>query len=549
MQEQSMFYIGELIFACAILFVVLFTAWVKKQNDIKLNTFIKNSFGSIPQNNKNGIASIQSYYNYCISNLPVENAKIIDATTQKDLNYIDVYLRINNCYTSVGEEYLYNLLLQLKEEEELNKAEKLIQTFNDDDFRAQVSRILLKTGKSNNNGLAFMLFNAKTSKLKYAFLYKILAILPIVLFVVSAFLGWGAVLFGVLICIANTFIYNALMYKVESNLESLQYFYSVLYGIKKLAKLPKINELFTNIKSICIKFKYLGGFISGKARSGFGEFEALTMLIKMFFLIDLIKYNHTIKVIEKNIADFRQIYKVMGEIDSAISVLSFRKSLKFYCSPTFTEDLKLEFSEIYHPLIKNPVTNSGSFDKGCIITGSNASGKSTFIKAMAINIILGQTINTCCAKSFCMPRSYIATSMALRDDVISGDSYYVAEIKSLKRLINHCKSSRCICFIDEILKGTNTKERIGASIAVLKSLAKNLVFVATHDTRLATVLGDIYRNIHFCEEIGEGEITFDYKLKEGICTSTNAILLLKHMGFEESIVTEASRLVEVEEGY
>ena len=96
-----------------------------------------------------------------------------------------------------------------------------------------------------------------------------------------------------------------------------------------------------------------------------------------------------------------------------------------------------------------------------LITGSNASGKSTYIKAIAINAILAQTINTVLAEKWMMKPSYIVTSMAIQDNVLDGDSYFIAEIKSLKRIMQLIEEEKpCISFIDEILKGTNTIERI-----------------------------------------------------------------------------------------
>ena len=187
-------------------------------------------------------------------------------------------------------------------------------------------------------------------------------------------------------------------------------------------------------------------------------------------------------------------------------------------------------------------------DRGVLLTGSNASGKSTFLKTVAINAILAQTIHTCLADSYSGGLYRIMSSMALKDDLAGGDSYYIVEIKSLKRILNHSadEANPVLCFVDEVLRGTNTVERIAASTQILKSLAgrKVLCFAATHDIELTHLLENYYNNYHFEEEIKEDDIVFNYQLRKGRATTRNAIKLLGVMGYEESIIKEAEAQAE-----
>jgi DNA mismatch repair ATPase MutS len=284
--------------------------------------------------------------------------------------------------------------------------------------------------------------------------------------------------------------------------------------------------------------------IPGRSRQALAELEALTVIIKAVFLIDLIRYNHTINAMIKNKNELNKLFGIVGETDAAICIASFRQSLKHYCLPGFHEERSIVFDGMYHPLLRKPVTNSGMMGNSSIITGSNASGKSTFIKGLAVNTILAQTLHTCCAERYCLKYSYVATSMALRDNIVSGESYFVAEIKSLKRIVAFTKAQYCTCFIDEILRGTNTRERIAASTAVLKLLHEtgSLCVVASHDVELTEILNGIYNNYHFSEKIIGNEIAFDYHLKDGPSRTTNAIKLLEYMGFDKRIVDEANEL-------
>ena len=111
-------------------------------------------------------------------------------------------------------------------------------------------------------------------------------------------------------------------------------------------------------------------------------------------MLDFIAYNRIVQTLTDHEDEYRNVWERIGELDAAIAVAFYRKSLDTYCHPTFIEDEQLSFENIGHPLISNPITNTSKLGKSTLITGSNASGKSTYIKAVAINAILAQTINT-----------------------------------------------------------------------------------------------------------------------------------------------------------
>ena len=132
--------------------------------------------------------------------------------------------------------------------------------------------------------------------------------------------------------------------------------------------------------------------------------------------------------------------------------------------------------------------------------------------------------------------------MALQDNLQGSESYYIVEIKSLKRILEHAKEELpMLCFIDEVLRGTNTLERIAASSQILKSLVKEnvLCFAATHDLELTQILEQDYSNYHFQEEIRDNDILFNYQLYKGRAVSRNAIKLLQIIGYEKEIIEHA----------
>ncbi|MDE5952169.1 MAG: hypothetical protein K2H12_11375, partial [Acetatifactor sp.] len=137
----------------------------------------------------------------------------------------------------------------------------------------------------------------------------------------------------------------------------------------------------------------------------------------------------------------------------------------------------------------------------------------------------------------------------LKDDISSGESYYIVEIKSLKRILDAMREDSdrpVLCFVDEVLRGTNTVERIAAATQILLSLTGEniLCFAATHDIELTELLSSQYDNYHFEEEIRDGDILFNYTLRMGKANSRNAIRLLEIMGYDPSIIQSAQRQAE-----
>ena len=207
----------------------------------------------------------------------------------------------------------------------------------------------------------------------------------------------------------------------------------------------------------------------------------------------------------------------------------------------------LKAEGICHPLVSEPVANSITADRPVLLTGSNASGKSTFLKTLAVNAILAQTVHTVLADAYEASYFRILSSMALRDDLAKKESYYIVEIRSLKRIMDASEGQYpLLCFVDEVLRGTNTAERIAASSRILRYLAEKhaLVFAATHDLELTSLLNDVYENYHFSEQVRDDIVVFDYRLKPGKANSRNALKLLKMMDYPKEITDSANTAVE-----
>ena len=292
--------------------------------------------------------------------------------------------------------------------------------------------------------------------------------------------------------------------------------------------------------------KQMGRWQARKYQSVTGD---LTGIVQDYLagvtLYDIVAFCHIEKALRKCRKETLQLYEFVGDVDTDIAIASFRKSLTNWCSPMIQKSGSIGREKICHPLMDDGVANSMELRKGAIFTGANASGKSTFMKAVAINVILAQTIHTCVAKNVKMPTIKVMTSMALRDDVVQKESYYMREMKYLKRMLDEIEKGEPVLFvIDEILKGTNTRERLGASKAILSYMAQKpgFLLVATHDLELVKAEEDLYETYYFDSQICGKDIIFPYKMKQGIVVRTNAIDLMEMMDFPKEI-TDKARIV------
>ncbi|MDT0650297.1 MutS-related protein [Autumnicola edwardsiae] len=242
--------------------------------------------------------------------------------------------------------------------------------------------------------------------------------------------------------------------------------------------------------------------------------------------------------------DIKSLFLFIGEIDSAISCASILNSEKNLCNPTFV-DKKEVFSEgLYHPLIKDCTRNNLNLvNKSLLLTGSNMSGKTTFIRTFSVNAILGQTVNICFASKFEIPFFKIYSTIRISDDLINNTSYYLEEVVRIKELIEVSKKDDfCLFVIDELFKGTNTAERLAAGKSILSYLNKknHIVMVSTHDLELTDLLKKKnFELYHFSETIENEKLLFDYKIKPGKPKSGNAIKILDLYDYPKEIIDNA----------
>jgi len=228
-------------------------------------------------------------------------------------------------------------------------------------------------------------------------------------------------------------------------------------------------------------------------------------------------------------------------VDAAIAVSGFLCRYPQHCRPEVVGEQRIEIENGYHPLILKPVKNSIRLEcRSALVTGSNMTGKTTFIKMVAINVVLGNTLGICLADQATLPRSPVRALIRGEQSVEEGKSRYFAEAEVIQGYIAEAATGECGIFIlDEPFSGTNTVERIAIAKAVLRAIGTSAqTLVTTHDVELQHLLGEKFELFYFQEDPSV-EGFFDHKLHAGAGTQRNAIRVLERLGYPAEIIAEA----------
>lgn len=489
---------------------------------------------------------------------PQEDA--LDEITWNDLSLDEVFHKLDYTASSTGEEYLYYLLHTPQSEEELQAFEEKVDYFQKHvEERVELELLFHQLGATGKYSLYdyldFLDNLGKKTTLQIA-ASNLIYIPGVVLLFWNTPLGIVAVVAAMLF---QMFRYMSEKNVIEPYLISFSYI-SRMYAIgKKMVKLeiPVIQESLEHMKGYLknISVSQVGQgvvFSQSGPIAGSNPLEILYDYIKACFHIDLLFFYHMLSQVRKSIPEIDGLIGEMGNLEAAMSVALYRAYLEaegqVYTTPVF-EGEELCLKEGYHPLLSHPVTNSITAHRGVLLTGSNASGKSTFLKTVALSATLAQTIHTVTASAYQAPMYRIFSSMSLKDHIESGESYFIVEIKAMKRIIDSRPKQgekKVICFVDEVLRGTNTVERIAAAYQILLSLQGEGItcFAATHDLELADMLSHAYDNYHFEEEMRDQDVTFSYEIKEGKATTRNAIKLLRVLNYDENLVENAEHIAD-----
>lgn len=243
-------------------------------------------------------------------------------------------------------------------------------------------------------------------------------------------------------------------------------------------------------------------------------------------------------------------FRALAELEALASLAGFAFERPDHTFPELVKEPTFEAEALGHPLIDagKRVSNDLTLrapGHALVVTGSNMSGKSTLLRAVGVNAVLAAAGAPVCAKKLRLGRLVVATSMRVSDSLEEGTSRFYAELKKLKLVLDLAKRAdgakggqgTVLFLLDEILHGTNTRERLIGARAIMKELLARgaMGAVSTHDLGLGDLEGEMpeqVKNVHFEEQVKGEEMTFDYRLREGIVQSSNALRLMKIVGLD-----------------
>jgi len=486
--------------------------------------------------------------------------KQLDDITWNDLGMDEVFCRIDRTLSAAGEEYLYFTLRNIFcGKEKLDHLEEVTGWFlEQDDTRIRVQLLLKKLGHLGKYSLYDYLDNldylGERNNRKILLLNLLYLLFASLLFVQPA-VG----ILGIVVCmLGHILTYFREKKVIEPYITSFAYVLRMIDVCEELGRqkisvykkeLEDLNEALKSLREL--KRGSFWVMAGNQGKIGGNPLDIIADYLRMILHLDIWQFNLMLRKLRLKTNEVDRLLGITGYLDMAISVGGFRRSLEGYCIPQLEENANKVYLHMeggWHPLLTHPVKNSIRADRGVLLTGSNASGKSTFLKMVAVNAVLAQTIHTCTAESYHAPVFRIFSSMALRDSIQNGESYYIVEIRSLKRILDAAQTETApvLSFVDEVLRGTNTVERIAAATQILIHLSESgvLCFTATHDIEMTELLKDCYDNYHFEEVIRDGDISFPYELLPGRAGTRNAIRLLALMGYDKEITERAAAQAE-----
>jgi hypothetical protein len=470
--------------------------------------------------------------------------------TWSDLDFSAVFTAIDRTASLPGRQYLYHRLRTPRfDGSTLDQFEQLVQRHRSDAARAEKSRTeLARLDTARAGHLVALLDGVLPPRPLLWWLFPCLTLAALASLALIAV--WPRALFALIaifaINIVVQLIYRPRVRRFVPAVHALPTFVDVAAKLGALwsgvpgREATVLREGASKLRSVRAATLWL----MAEPPPTHDLLGSLYEFANMLFLMDVTAFAFVRDRLQHLQPTLNDMFVGLGELDLAQSVATWRATLPHWTTPRFMEARKeLRVGGLYHPLVDRPVANSLHVEAtGVLITGSNMSGKTTFLRAAGVSAVLAQALNTACAADWSAPFVRVRTLIGRQDDLLTGKSYYMAELEAMRSHVMSVGGDRPHLFLlDEIFRGTNTVERVAAAFAVLTHLNRDgdIVMVATHDLELRDRLGASFAPYYFEEQVTDGGLGFDYTLRHGLSGSRNAIALLGLMGYPEAIINQA----------
>lgn len=556
---------GAFILLAMVIFVVIWSVYQRLQHSRRVRQQIRAAWGK-PRAADYSLKDIALYHtmlNQKAADAPDTYPKkaTLDDRTWNDLHLDSIFRRLDHAQSIVGKQCLYHFLREpCSEEGPLRLRDERASYFAANAPLRERLQIMLE---ALNNGdaafIPFLFLGELPSRTQMFFMFPLLT-LSACGCLIGAFFHPILLLGLAPITLVNVVVAPAYRLQIAEWVRPLRVLSALLGMGRRMQALADAEN--SSILHACLEpfrehqpslswLNRLTPYLVFEQAGSSDVSQILYGYLNMLLLTDVNIFVFSLEMIRRNRAAIRGLYEAIGNIDAMISLASFRHGLPFYARPIFTPQVKaLQMEGVVHPLLLDPVPNSLRVSKaGVFVTGSNMSGKTTFIRAVAVNAVFAQTLYTCLAQHYEAPFVRVQTCIDRSDSLEQGKSYYMTEVERIGGfLADASKGPQYLFAIDEIYRGTNTTERVAAAKAVLDALnadhLRHFVLVSTHDTELSGLLQTTWSRFHFREFVQDAGLNFDYRMRSGLSSTRNALLLLQEAGYPTAVVADARATAE-----
>ncbi|WP_372751093.1 hypothetical protein [Labilibaculum sp.] len=472
-----------------------------------------------------------------------------------------IFQLINRAVSKSGNHILANWLSKPSENQEIKKRQEAIQELSAKiDWRQDIIQYGLLNNLKNDKPDFVTEWGKKTSPFYGKKLLKIvITIMPL--------LSLGALIYSfidspvplIIMALASIGIHNLNSKKVKLAHEQISKKGEMLKTYSYIIERFE-HENWTSEKLIELKKELASSDVPTSKK-----IQQLTKLIELLdqslnlvvqFLINLLFF-YDLHILfrmdvwkQKNGLKIEKWFAAIGEIEALSSLSNLSFNHENWSFPNVTEQhFALEMKEAGHPMIdqKSRVNNDYKLTgPGTvhIITGSNMAGKSTFLRTVGVNVVMALAGAPVCAKEMTVSNVEINTSMRIKDSIEENESSFYAELKRIQQVLEKVnRKEKSLLLLDEILRGTNSKDKHTGSRALIKQLVKHdaVAMLATHDLELSVLEKELpgkVENRFFDIKIDGEKLYFDYKVQKGFCKTFNAPILMQKMGIDMEILNE-----------
>lgn len=463
-----------------------------------------------------------------------------------------LFQNINRTATYVGKNRLAYRLKNTLEKDEILKNQGAVKELSSKVEFRQNNYALAKVSDDNKALYDDLLTWLKSPISKTSSFQKIFSIVsPIILVILFAiYFSGGSIIYrslGITLFFINLSVLASHLKAIKSELISDTKIDEILKNYSLIIQSIE-NENFNSTKLIELQARLKNDAVLASKQikqlsSLFSQLDSLQNLVGALLMNGIALYHlHVFRNLMKWKKNHSELVvewlNVVGEMEALGSLANFSYNNPKFCFPEVNDEGTIAFSDLGHPLIDadSRVDNTVEFikEKFIILTGSNMSGKSTFLRSLGVNMVLASIGSSICASSASITPSKVWVSMRLSDSLEDNESYFFAEVKRLKEIMVNTEVGPSFILLDEILRGTNSDDkRLGTVEVIKKLISKNAVgAIATHDLEVCLTTDeypDKLTNKCFEVEIVNNDLYFDYRLREGICKNKSATFLMEKM--------------------